>query len=284
MVRVGCPFSRFHLFTFTQAPAAILAGHVLYMLLNSLLFANTTWLIPLLVRLRFGSSDPYWRDWQTTLITAAVPIFMMLSIFWNESAPPPVSGEVPAGLLARRCRSAGLHRAVHNYWQLLACHVIATRGHRRTKPVNGKLLNHFYSRRGPRPGLCPAQRGHVGRRHGRACMSSGPGWSGTRTRFAFTFRRWRCCNCWGLSSCWAGPTDADGARGGRHDPAVVGRAVRPVLHMGATLRADRTFLRYERAFMTYGAAFMLCDARCPCSPRPSSACTTEITPTPRKSS
>jgi hypothetical protein len=39
--------------------------------------------------------------------------------------------------------------------------------------------------------------------------------------------------------------------------------IRPVLHMGATLRADRVFLRYERAFMTYGAAFMLCDALLP---------------------
>ena len=39
--------------------------------------------------------------------------------------------------------------------------------------------------------------------------------------------------------------------------------LRPVLHMGATLRADRTFLRFERAFMTYGAAYMLCDALLP---------------------
>ena len=65
-------------------PATILAGHILFTLLHATLFANILWLMPLLVRLYFGSDDPDTKDWQTTLVTAAVPTFLMLSIFWAE--------------------------------------------------------------------------------------------------------------------------------------------------------------------------------------------------------
>ena len=126
-------------------PGVVLAGHLVYTLLSALLFANTTWLIPLLVRLRFGSADPYWKDWQTTLVTAAVPICMMLSIFWNALLRRStlrtyllvwwLVAVLPLGCLA----------LVQNYWQLLACHVLAAAGLGGTSPLGGKLLQHFYS-------------------------------------------------------------------------------------------------------------------------------------------
>jgi hypothetical protein len=46
----------------------VLAGRIAFTVVYSALFANVLWLMPLLVRLRFGAVDSYWRDWQTTLV------------------------------------------------------------------------------------------------------------------------------------------------------------------------------------------------------------------------
>jgi hypothetical protein len=244
-------------------PAAVLTGHVLYMLLNSLLFANTAWLMPLLVRLRFGSHDPYWRDWQTTLITAAVPVFMMLSIFWNDLLRRLT---LPRYLLLYWLIAVfplGCVALAQNYWQLLACHVLATAGVGGQSPLNGKLLKHFYS---------DAVRGRVYAVLSMVTLVSGivavfvvGAWmERDPNAFRIYFPAVALVQLAGIVVLLvlARLTGMPDERAGELT-ASWATLMRPVLRMGATLRADRTFLRFERAFMTYGAAFMLCDALLP---------------------
>ncbi len=244
-------------------PATVLAGHVLYTFLTSFLFANTAWLTPLLVRLRFGSADPYWRDWQTTLITAAVPIFMVLSIFWNDLLRRLTLRRYLLVFWLVAVVPLGCVALAQNYWQLLACHVIATVGLGGQSPLNGKLLKHFYS----------------DARRGRAYALLNVVMLATSIAAVYVVGAWmeRDPNAFRVYFPCVALVQLVGVlillslarRTGMTDerqpelPPSWAALVRPVLHMGATLRADRTFLRFERAFMTYGAAFMLCDALLP---------------------
>jgi len=151
----------------------VLAGHVVFAVLYSALFANIAWLMPLLVRLRFGADDTYWKNWQTTLVTASVPVLLICSIFWGELLRH-VSlrryllifwslGAVPLACVA----------LVQNYWQLLACHLVTSFGTAGWAPVNGYLLKNFYPR-------CTA-RSRLWRRQ--PCGPGRHGGSGLRRRF-----------------------------------------------------------------------------------------------------
>jgi len=244
-------------------PGVVLAGHVLFTLLNSLLFANTVWLMPLLVRLYFGATDPRWKDWQTTLITAAVPTFMMSSIFWNDLLRRVslrnylciywLTAVLPLGCLA----------LAQNYWQLLACHVVATAGLAGWTPLNGKLLKHFYS---------DAVRGRAYALLNVVTLASGIAavyfvgqWveaDATAFRMYFPVAAAIQLVAVAILMWLVRLTGAEHELLPRRPPSWAA-LLRPVLHMREVLRADRTFLHYETAFMTYGAAFMLCDALLP---------------------
>ncbi|MBP7746187.1 MAG: MFS transporter [Phycisphaerae bacterium] len=241
----------------------VLTAHILYTLLNALLFTNMFWLMPMLVRLRFGSDDPTWRDWQTTLVTAAVPIFMMLSIFWHELLRRTtfrtylivfwLVGVLPLGCVA----------LAQSFWQMFACHVVATIGLGGQAPVNGKLLKHFYA---------DAVRGRVYALLNVVALASsiasiylfGVWVEADHDAFRVYFPVAAGLQLVGIALLlWlAQHTRLDAERPASQPPAW-SDLLKPILHMGAVLRADRTFLRYERAFMTYGAAYMLCDALLP---------------------
>lgn len=241
----------------------VLAGHVAAVFLQSALAANVVWLMPLLVRLRFGADDPLWRDWQTTLVTAAVPAFLMLSIFWNE-----LLGRVRLRtyLLVTWLMAAlplGCVGLVSTYWQLLACHVIAMAGAASWAPLSGKLLKSFYS---------DAIRGRAYAILNTAVLAGSltavylvGGWlERDPEAFRVFFPIGAAVQVAGFGlllglARWTAMPDQPAAAT-RHSWASV---LRPITSMREVLRADRTFLRYETAFMTYGAAFMLCDALLP---------------------
>ena len=188
---------------------------------------------------------------------------MVLSIFWND--------------LLRRLRLSryllvywliavfplGCVALAHNYWQLLACHVIATAGLGGQSPLNGKLLKHFYS--DAVRGRAYALLNVVMLATGIAAVYAVGAWM---ERDANAFRVYFPCvalaQLVGIAVL-LGLARLTGMTDQRQPELRASWAglVRPVLHMGATLREDRTFLCYERAFMTYGAAFMLCDALLP---------------------
>lgn len=241
----------------------IVAAHVVFMAMYTIVYVNALWVVPLLVRLKFGSADPNIRDWQTTLITAAIPTFMIFSIFWNALlARLPLRRYAfvywTVSVLPLACLAL-----VQNYWQLLLCHVAATAGQGSWTPLNGKLLKHLYPDR---------LRGRVYGVLNAASLIAAiisvwalGRWLESRPdAFRVYFPVTAGIQFAGLFLLvWLG------RRTGMPDERVEGtggfwkRVVGPVTHMGAVLRADRTFARYETAFMTYGAAYMMCDALLP---------------------
>jgi MFS family permease len=230
--------------------------------------------MPLLVRLPFGSNDPQWKDWQTTLVTAAVPTFMVFSIFWNELLRRLTLRRYLMAFWLVAILPLGCVGFVQNYWQLLACHVIATAGLAGAAPLNGMLLKTFYS---------DAMRGRIYAVLNLVALGSGivavyllGDWL---ERQPWAFRLYLpvaallqlvalALLLWLARLAGRNTGVRPAARSGS-GPMVTGSLpswstlLRPITRMRQVLRADRTFLRYESAFMTYGAAFMLCDALLP---------------------
>lgn len=241
----------------------VFVGHTLYTFLHSLLFANVIWLMPLLVRLRFGSQDPNWKDWQTLAVTLAIPAMFLTSVFWSELLWRSsikkyllvfwLAATFPLGCLA----------FVQNYWQFLVCHVVSCAGYASWSPVHGQLLKHFYAdaSRGRIFGILNVVNycsSIVAIYFVGTWMESRP--EGFRLllpaasliHFASVLLLIRLAVRSGAD---LGPTP---------EPPRAWRTVfEPVLKMRAILKQDPTFLRYEQAFMTYGAAYMCCEALMP---------------------
>ncbi|MEW6250226.1 MAG: MFS transporter [Planctomycetota bacterium] len=240
----------------------VLAGHVLFIILYSTLFANTGWLIPMLVRLNFGSSDLAWRDWQTTLVTAALPTLMVLTIFWNELLRRMRLRDYLLLFWVTAAFPLACMALARNYWELFACHLVATAGVASFSPVHGRLLKHFYSdaRRGRAYAIINA----VGLASGLGAAWAVGSWlEADPTAFRWYLPSAALVQLAGvvllirLAHASRIPDEPDPRRLSWRS------ALEPVVHMGALLKSDRTFMRYERAFMTYGAAFMLCDSLLP---------------------
>jgi len=240
----------------------VLTVHVVYTLLNTVLYANIAWLTPLLVRLKFGSADADWKDWQTNFVTAAMPTLLIASVFWNELQR---RMRLPAFLVVYWLVAAlplGIIGFVQNYPQLLTCHIIAMTGAAASAPLNGRLLKHLYpdAVRGRAYALLNVVTHAV-------AIVTAFGIGGWQDHNPEAFRLYFPLAA-GVQIVGLALIAMLARRTGLPDeparePFSLGTMLDPVLHMGRVLRADRTFLRYERAFMTYGAAFMLCDALLP---------------------
>ena len=227
------------------------------------LFANIFWLMPLLVRLHFGSEDPHWKDWQTTAVTAAIPTFLLTSLFWAELLR---RIKLRTYLLIFWLSAAfplGCVGFAQTYWQFLTCHMIAAAGAASWNPVLGKLLKHFYpdSVRGRMFGILNLVT------HGSsvAAVYAVGKWMETHPEaFRIFFPAAGLVQLVGIALLIR-LARLTGARDGVAEKTNGSWAAlfQPVLRMGTILRSDRIFLRYEMAFMTYGAAFMCCDALLP---------------------
>ena len=241
----------------------VLTGHLVFTVLNAVLFANLTWLMPMLVRLHFGSDDARWKDWQTTFITAAIPTFLLCSVFWGELLRRVSLRRYLVIYWLVTVFPLGCVALVNSYGQLLGCHVVSSIGLAGWAPLNGKLLKHFYSDaiRGRMFGLLNAAQ----LASGIAAVFLVGRWLETEAgafRVFFIVAPLVQLAGMGVLAWLVRHTQADGpVRAAR--PRTWSALLEPVLHMGATLRADRMFLRYEIAFMTYGAAYMFCEALLP---------------------
>lgn len=232
------------------------------MFLYTILFATVTWLMPMLVRLQFGSDNPETKDWQTTLITASLPTFMVLSIFWNELLARTTLRTYLLIFWAVAVVPLGCVGFVQNYGQLLACHIVATAGLAGWPPVQGRLLKHLYSDKVR--GRAYAAINVVALGGGALAAYAIGNWlaidpDAFRTYFpaAALLQLAGVAILLRLARVTRTPDEPEAG------PWSWSTLMRPVLHMGQILKADRTFARYEQAFMTYGAAYMLCDALLP---------------------
>ncbi len=246
-----------------RAPLGVLLGHVAFTILNAVLFGNTLWLMPMLVRLHFGDADENIRDWQTALVTASLASLMIVSVFWGELLRRVSTVRYLAIWWLVAVLPFLVLSLAQNYAQMLACHLVAAVGFAGWMPLDGKLLKHFYpdSVRGRVFGVLNAAK--LG---GAALAVFLVGrWLETDEmafRYFFVVAVLLQAAAMMILYRLVLITGAD-----RIEPAVDRHRwsdlFQPVLHMGEILRADRNFLWYELAFMTYGGAFMICDALLP---------------------
>jgi MFS family permease len=212
--------------------------------------------LPFLGRVRFSATD-----WQTTVLTAAVPVMQLFSIFWNQRY---ARWRTPRYLIALgllHVLPIGLVGLAPNIWVVMACFVVAAFGNAGMSPLNADLLRTCYPHRvrGRVFGyILTAQMGAamltgfaVGRwsdRHHDAFRAFLPAIAAVQTvgllLLAHIARR---------------PIFV-----GRTRPERPGRSwLAPLREMRAVLRADRDFAAYEIAFMSYGIGWMVCTALIP---------------------
>ncbi len=232
-------------------------GHLATTGAHALLFGNAVWLMPMLARLHFEATD-----WQTTLITAALPTCLMLSIFWSaifRGRPLWLQLLIFWSVAAL---PAGLVGGVTSYNQLLACQVVMCIGLSAWIPLNGQLLKVLYSdrKRGRAYGWITVAALLIG-------MAGVFGLGEWMDAYPDAFRLYMPLAAGVLLACLLllGRTAAIVFGQTPRPPRQrsLKQVLEPIAHMGSILNQDRRFLRYEIAFMTYGMGFMFCDALLP---------------------
>lgn len=215
-------------------------------------------MLPIIARKHFGAGD-----WQTLLLTVAIPACLLLSIFWNELLS---RCSTPRYLALQWCCAflpLALIAFAQHYVMLLICHVVAAAGHAGWPPIFGALLKRFYPDHTHGRGysiLTAAQLLSV------MLTTLGIGHALEADAEAF---RWFLPLIAGLQAVgmllliWLARRNPPADPPPAVVPLRVGAALRAVVHMRSVLRADQPFRRYEQAFMTYGFGYMICEALLP---------------------
>ncbi|MCH7873641.1 MAG: MFS transporter, partial [Planctomycetes bacterium] len=125
----------------TRRPSTqwLLAAHIVAVMLLQSTSVAVMSVLPVLARRRFGASDL-----QTVLITAAVPAFLALSIFWGAllrrtSLRTYLLIYWMIGLLPLAFVSLA-----QSYWHVLACHLVGAIGFAAGPPVTSEFLKRLY--------------------------------------------------------------------------------------------------------------------------------------------
>lgn len=218
-------------------------------------------LLPFLARLRFGATN-----WQTTVITAAVPVTQFFAIFWNHvyARVSTRTYLILAGALI--AMPLALMGAARNIWQVMGLFVITAFGGiggvSAMSPLNADLLRTCY----------PTFR--HGRIFGYICalqfaatmimgQTLGMWLDRDPSAFRIFFPLLALLSVAGLAvyGLMAGtPTWRNRRRWAVEGPT---RWWEPLRDMGRVLKSDSRFAGYEAAFMSYGIGWMICTALVP---------------------
>lgn len=235
----------------------LMAVHTVASVLVQSLVTSIYALQAYLARKYFGASD-----WQTLLVTCALPALLSISIFWNE-----VLERVPLRrylvifwLVA--VLPLGAIGLAQNYWQMLALHVLACAGQAGWTPLNGHVLKRLYpdAVRGRAYSVITAA-ALVGNML--AAFAIGKWLEADDDAFRKYLPAAAVLQAVGLVMFgWLSHVtrEPDHPAG---PPAPWRSLLAPIAHMREILRKDVVFARYEIAFMTYGAGYMICDALLP---------------------
>ncbi len=210
--------------------------------------------IPQLATKRFGAGE-----WQSFLVTVALPTFMLTSILWNEwfrrmSLARYMLLQWGIGILP-----LALVALARSYSDLLILQAVAAFGAAGYTPFWGAVLKAFYPDRvrGRMFGILTIATllGGIGTVYlaGQAMRQSDNG-------FRWLLPVLAAANTLGLLlvALLIRRSGMTAPSSGPQRP--VGQLLRPILDMGAILREDPVFLRYQLAFMTYGFGFHICEA------------------------
>lgn len=237
----------------------VLCAHVTAAVLIQSTAVGVMSVLPVLARREFGAGDA-----QTLLITAAIPTFLSLSIFWHALLRRTT---LRAYLLIHWLSALlplGFVGLAQSYWHVLACHLLGAVGAAGATPVYGDLLKRFYpdSWRGRAFGVIQGAVLAGG-------MASAYAVGAWLNADAGAFRLYmplaallQLCGI-GLLARLARVTRAEERRTRQTGRIELGRILQPIAHLYAVLRANRAFFHYEAAFMTYGVGWMICFALLP---------------------
>ncbi len=214
-------------------------------------------ILPFLARQRFDATN-----WQTTVITAAIPVMQFFSIFWNHFY---ARTRTPAYLIALAClhsAALGLIGAAGNIWAVMACFVIAAFGNAGMSPLNADVLRSCYPH---------AIRGRVFGFISTSQMGSAmlTGWIAGRwldhnhDAFRYFLPAIAAIQIVGLLLLSRISTHRLFAERTRAEPTTGVGLFAPLRDMKEVLRSDRRFAHYEIAFMSYGVGWMICEALLP---------------------
>lgn len=221
----------------------------------------TPFILPFLARERFGANN-----WQTTVLTAAVPVTQFTSIFWNRLYSLVSTRTYLAIIAATACVPIALLAVAHNIWHVMILFVIAaaggTAGVSAMAPINADLLHTCYAalRRGRIFGIiCAAQF--------LATMLAGLGmgrWlDHDRDAFRIFFPLLAALMACGLAAYAVISTRPFWITRHRETNPPRGSWFSPLRDMLRILKKDRRFAGYEAAFMSYGVGWMICTALIP---------------------
>jgi MFS family permease len=234
----------------------ILKWHLLYaagMGTNTAVIA----FLPFLARQHFAASN-----WQTTVLTAAIPVMQFFSIFWNHL----YARASTAGYLTALCFLLSMPIALlglaGNVWITMALFLVAAFGNAGMSPLNGDLLRSCYA-----PSIRGRIFGFVSTAQMIASMLTGLMMGLWSERQAEAFRIFlpliACVQIGGLLAVRRISRKslyAERLRPGRAREITL---LSPFREMLSVLRADRRFAAYEVAFMSYGVGWMICSALIP---------------------
>lgn len=237
---------------------SILAAHVLFTAAYGV-GQGVLAMLPVLARRRFDAGD-----WQTLLITAAVPTLLTASIFWNE-------------LLQRRAPSRfflwywlvgtfplGMATWATGFWSLWLLHLVAAVGNSAWLPLSGLLLKRFYpdSVRGRVFSLLSVVTLSTALAAG---MSAGLWLEHDPDAFRIYMPIAAAGQFAGMLILIraAGLSKLPAARAAATLRDSITALAAPLRSMGRVLREDPRFRQYEQAFMMYGLGWMICNALLP---------------------
>jgi len=242
--------------------ASVLLAHMLAAVLCQGVWYGVSSMMAVLARKRFGAGD-----WQTVMITAAVPTLMILSIFWGDLLRRVAIRRYLVIHWASSMLPLAVAAVAGNFWVLLACHILAAGGAAGWSPISGDLLKGFYTDRVRGRAFAMVNSAMFG---GMMVVSFAIGRGLDHDESVFRLYLPLAAGVYGVGI-WilcrlVRVTNLEGGRAAMictQEPLGLRRLLAPVAHTRRVLREDHTFFRYETAFMTYGVGWMICYALVP---------------------
>ena len=218
-------------------------------------------ILPFLCRKQFDATN-----WQSWILTAAVPMVQFFTIFWNQFYTRVSTTTYLFTVSMLACVPIAVMGFARDIHLILICLVLAAfggaGGGSALSPINADLLRSCYSQgvRGRVFGIIVAAQ-YLG------VMLAGQGMGSWLDRDPNAYRYFLPLSAilFGVGLWMFARISATPTFGARSRPEVkTGEAWwAPLRDMGKILRTDKRFAAYEMAFMSYGVGWMICTALVP---------------------